>query len=319
MDIPHLSQRVHLDRNGVFNGKVTDYANAFASLNIDNHYDAKTFKRNFQIDVKRCNRDIAEFDIIGIDAPIVNSLRRTIIAEVATVAIERVVVYQNTGVIHDENLAHRLGLIPLLIDPKMVDFKDDEPDSEEIKFNLHITCDRDSKDTVSVYSRDLKWEPQSESQQILFEGQPPKPVYGDILIAKLRPGQEIEAECYCRKGYGKEHAKWSPVSTAWYRLMPDIQVSNVKGEEARMLVERCPKNVFDVEDSIAVVKDARSCTTCRECLEAIPDGRVQLGKIRNHFIFTIESVGVIPASELFVIAIQNLREKCKKILDLLRA
>ena len=34
----------------------------------------------------------------------------------------------------------------------------------------------------------------------------------------------IELEAYCEKGIGQTHAKWSPVSTASYRLMPDIHV-----------------------------------------------------------------------------------------------
>ncbi len=37
------------------------------------------------------------------------------------------------------------------------------------------------------------------------------PVHNDILLAKLRPGQEVDIEMHCIKGIGKEHAKWSPV------------------------------------------------------------------------------------------------------------
>ena len=33
----------------------------------------------------------------------------------------------------------------------------------------------------------------------------------DILIAKLRPGQEIDAMLHCVKGIGQDHAKFSPV------------------------------------------------------------------------------------------------------------
>lgn len=46
------------------------------------------------------------------------------------------------------------------------------------------------------------------------------PVHDDIVIAKLRPGQRIEFEAHCRKGIGKDHAKFSPVATAAYRLLP---------------------------------------------------------------------------------------------------
>ena len=36
--------------------------------------------------------------------------------------------------------------------------------------------------------------------------------------------KEIEAELRCEKGKGKVHAKWSPVATAYYRLMPHIEI-----------------------------------------------------------------------------------------------
>lgn len=45
-------------------------------------------------------------------------------------------------------------------------------------------------------------------------------VHSDIVIATLRPGQQIEFEAHCRRGVGKDHAKYSPVSTASYRLLP---------------------------------------------------------------------------------------------------
>eukprot|EP00397_Hematodinium_sp_SG-2012_P054787 GEMP01066355.1.p1 GENE.GEMP01066355.1~~GEMP01066355.1.p1 ORF type:complete len:292 (+),score=54.27 GEMP01066355.1:65-940(+) len=284
--IPQLIQKVSLSKEGVENGSVVDFAGAFAALNLDNHYNHKAFKKGLRIDIKRLDDDVAEFDLIGVDAAIANSFRRILLAEVPTVAIERVVLHQNTGVIHDENLAHRLGLIPLLIDPALVEFPDTEVnDVEEIKFNLSAKC---TKDTLSVYSRDLHWEPLSEKQKALFAGKEPRPVHDDILIAKLRPGQEIIAECYCQKGYGKEHAKWSPVSTAWYRLMPHIEVTDVKGDEAVT------------------------------CLDAIPDGRLKLEKVKNHYLFTIESVGIIPASDLFSMAVARLKEKCRATLDLLQ-
>lgn len=39
-------------------------------------------------------------------------------SEVPTLAIENVTIYQNTSIIPDEVLAHRLGLIPILADPE---------------------------------------------------------------------------------------------------------------------------------------------------------------------------------------------------------
>jgi len=45
------------------------------------------------------------------------------------------------------------------------------------------------------------------------------------------------------------HAKWSPVATASYRLLPEIQFTEpIVGDDADELVKKCPMNVFDIED-----------------------------------------------------------------------
>ena len=65
-----------------------------------------------------------EFDMIGIDASIANSFRRILLAEVPTMAIDRVMIFNNTSVIQDEVLAHRIGLIPLKADPSQFKFRE---------------------------------------------------------------------------------------------------------------------------------------------------------------------------------------------------
>jgi DNA-directed RNA polymerase I and III subunit RPAC1 len=58
------------------------------------------------------------FDLTGVEPPLANALRRILIAEIPTMAIEKVHMWQNTSVIPDENLAHRVGLIPIKADPR---------------------------------------------------------------------------------------------------------------------------------------------------------------------------------------------------------
>lgn len=56
-------------------------------------------------------------------------------------------------------------------------------------------------------------------------------------------------EVYCEKGIGKTHAKWSPVSTAYYRLVPNIEIKEeIVGQDAEELKGVCPMGVFDIED-----------------------------------------------------------------------
>jgi DNA-directed RNA polymerase I and III subunit RPAC1 len=65
---------------------------------------------------------------------------------VATVAIEKVWIAHNTSIIQDEVLAHRIGLIPLKVDPSKFEFvaNDEETDADTIVFHLDYTCNSEN-------------------------------------------------------------------------------------------------------------------------------------------------------------------------------
>lgn len=66
------------------------------------------------------------------------------IAEVPTVAIEKINLYQNTSIIADEVLVHRMGLVPLAVDPRLLEDKLPEEEYNErnhIKFMLNVKCE----------------------------------------------------------------------------------------------------------------------------------------------------------------------------------
>ncbi len=43
--------------------------------------------------------------------------------KIPTMAVDKVVMYQNTSVMNDEILVHRFGLLPILADPSYFDLK----------------------------------------------------------------------------------------------------------------------------------------------------------------------------------------------------
>jgi DNA-directed RNA polymerase I and III subunit RPAC1 len=188
---------------------------------------------------------------------------------------------------------------------------------------------------TAAYSSSLVFEPQSVTQQ----AQHPSggPVHKDILLAKLAPGQAIQCDIRAKKGIGRDHAKFSPVATAAYRLATTVTLSEEKpfwGTEAEELVRRCPMGVFDIEDlggggggsggggeqKRAVVKRQRACTVCRECLRI--DGaadRINVDRQSTHFIFSVESTGALPARELVRQAMRVLGQKAKAVEDFVAA
>ncbi|OLL22709.1 DNA-directed RNA polymerases I and III subunit RPAC1 [Neolecta irregularis DAH-3] len=304
----------------------------------DNSWDLEKFKSVFKIQPKKLDGDDLEFDLIHVDASIANAFRRILIAEIPTMAIEYVYVGNNTSVIQDEVLAQRLGLIPIKAHPDLFEWYISAPEGEDtnptdqdtIVLSLRALCERnpnakkDETDPLKLYSNahilagDIKWESQGRQSE-WFAGNPIDVVNKDILIAKLRPGQEIDITMHAIKGIGKDHAKFSPVSTASYRLLPTIHITSpITGADARKFQKCFPKGVIDLiernGEKVAVVRDTRKDTVSRECLryDEFKD-KVKLGRIRDHFIFSIESTGIMAPDELFIKSVQILREKCLRL------
>ncbi|KAB2011419.1 hypothetical protein ES319_D09G018900v1 [Gossypium barbadense] len=107
---PHLElqrSRVSCNKDAPIHTESIQYSGAYASMGIDNSSRLDRFSNNFRVEVVRLNEDDMEFDMIGIDAAIANSFRRILIAELPTMAIEKVLIANNTSIIQDEVLAHR--------------------------------------------------------------------------------------------------------------------------------------------------------------------------------------------------------------------
>lgn len=124
-------------------------------------------------------------------------------------AIERVYVQNNTSIIADEVLSHRLGLVPIHADPRRFSsFSDPISEDNTIVFRLSFECPKGA--TKSVFSKDIVWVPSGDQAQ-KFTDDPIKVMDDDILLAKMTSGQSLDIELHAVKGEGKDHTKWSPV------------------------------------------------------------------------------------------------------------
>ena len=342
--IEEIRTKVRLEEFEVVNSASSDYPGNYPGYN--DAWNMKKFKNNFKIELVKLNKNEMEFDMVGIDASIANAFRRILIADVPSMAIEKVFVFNNTSIVQDEVLAHRLGLIPIFADPRCFNFppetneedttKRNLSDKEQLEanpdihlvFELKVKCTKNPKaptDAVDpdmlyldnkVTTKHMKWIPIG-NQVAQFGAGGIRPVFDDILIAKLRPGQELDLTMHCVKGVGCDHAKFSPVATASYRLLPDITLLQPITEDlAERLVKCFSKGVIRIykENGIkkARVANARKDTGMREIFrDETLKKMVKLEKIRDHFIFSVESTGALPPEVLVEEAIKILLAKCQ--------
>jgi len=143
----------------------------------------------------------------GVDRSYANALRRFCIAEVPSMAIDDVVILENSSVLYDEILAHRLGMIPIKTDLERYILPEKCDCGTPLgchKCRVLFVLDARGKERVTtVNSGDLV----SEDREI-------RPVSETIPLVKLALGQSVKLEAYARLGRGKEHAKWQPCTVA---------------------------------------------------------------------------------------------------------
>ena len=126
----------------------------------------------------------------GVSLQYANALRRICLNGVPIFAVDTVDIIENSSIIADEDITHRLGLIPL-------------------KTELSRFDESDSRVILVLDSGDIQAPRTVTSAELSSNDQVVKPISDKIPIAYLAPGQRIRIEAHARLGRGTEHAKWN--------------------------------------------------------------------------------------------------------------
>ncbi|KAI6678003.1 hypothetical protein NL676_038799 [Syzygium grande] len=251
-----------------------------------------SYQRFPKVKIREAKDDYLKFELRDTDASVANALRRVMIAEVPTIAIDLVEIEVNSSVLNDEFIAHRLGLIPLTSDRAMsmrfsrdCDACDGDGQCEfcSVEFHLRAKCMTDQ--TLDVTSKDL-----ISSDHTVVPVDFSDALGGDdsseqkgITIVKLRRGQELRLRAIARKGIGKDHAKWSPAATVTFMYEPEIHINedlmeNLSLEEKQSWVDSSPTKVFDIEPNTeqVVVVDPEAYTYDDEVIKKLKPWGSQL-------------------------------------------
>ncbi|MBI2650257.1 DNA-directed RNA polymerase subunit D [Candidatus Woesearchaeota archaeon] len=235
-----------------------------------------------------------------------NTLRRLMVNEVPTMAIENVTFSKNNSILYDEMIAHRLGLIPLKTDLKSYNL----PDKCKCEGKGCNRCQlkmvlKATKGFGMVYASEIK----SKDPAV-------KPVYGDIPIVKLLKGQTLELEATAVLGRGKEHIKWSPCHV-YYKYRPIVEITGeVKNPEAVIEVDH--NNIFEIKDRKLVVNKDRVLESDLSFDFSEIDKNVKVTASDTDFVFYVESFGQLSCKEIVSKAVDLFDEQLDEFVEELK-
>ncbi len=250
------------------------------------------------VDVIELSGSRAQFVLSGVSPAFANALRRSMMAEVPSLAIDDVNIYENTSVLYDEALALRLGLIPLKTDLDSYVLRS-ECKCEDGCPRCQVSLTLSAEGPKTVYSGDI----QSSDPKVV-------PVETNIPIIKLKKDQKLALEAIARLGKGKDHAKWQPAVACGYKNLPKIVISGCDGCGA--CVDVCPKGILELNETV-VVKDEIKCSLCRLCEKSCESGAIKISADPASFVFSVEADGSMPCMEMIIRAADEIKKKAKAL------
>lgn len=233
--------------------------------------------------------NVSQIMVKGTTVAMVNALRRVIMSEVPTLAIEELTIYENNGVLFDEFLGHRMGLVPLTMDSKLYKLGD------KVKVMLEVSG------PGTIYSKDL-----------IVADPGIEVVDKNIPLTKLKANQRIRIEAEAIVGKGKDHVKFQPAIVG-YRMLPTFTIAEeIPSETAKKIVESCPVNIIELKGKKLNITEPSDCTLCGACEEVGGSQHIQVDSDETGFIISIEGSGAMSNSHVIEQAFNVLEEKTKE-------
>lgn len=266
-----------------------------------------------EIKILELSEGAARFLLRGSYPAFANALRRIMISDVPSMAIDDVFIYENSSAVHDEIIAHRLGMVPLKTDLDRYVLPEECDCGSEMgcpKCRAIGTLDVEAEgEARTVYSGDIQ-----------FDDPEVAPVSPKVPIVKLAPGQRLKLEVHARLGTGRQHAKWQPVSACAYKYVPVVEIDRRRCDACGKCVEYCPKKILKVEEGKLRVADEMLCTLCRECVKRCPKEppAINVRGDETSFIFYVESTGCLPVDRIILEAAKILRKKVDSFAERIR-
>jgi DNA-directed RNA polymerase alpha subunit len=190
--------------------------------------------------------NMLKFTVSRMHSSMANALRRIMISDVPTMAIERVSITENNGLLPDEMVAHRLGLLPIrVLDP---DTESEGPKNSESNWSLKISFDPEKADDDGIHT--------IYSGSVVSEDPGFEMVHKDIIITKLITNHQLDLTANAVMGTGYEHSKWSPCSGTSFRENEDTSYTfNIETTGSLKAYEVFRKAIFLLREKLSNISN----------------------------------------------------------------
>ncbi|CAD2103085.1 DNA-directed RNA polymerase II subunit RPB3, putative [Plasmodium vinckei] len=292
--------------------------------------------KKHEIEIKSISKNEMKFILYNSNTALANALRRIMLSEVPTLAVDIVNVYENTSPFHDEFIAHRIGLIPIdSRNIKSYEFRERCKCKETcsrctVQYIIEVKCNNANKIDVSHY----------DIEALDHEPNIPMPIPNDnkhnnidkmdtaIPIVTLSKNQTLHMKLTATKGIGKMHAKWIPANVSYiidHKIVINHQeVDKMPKEHKLIIANNLNPDCYilkemdddrDVELQLSENMSVVMAESCRDTLTELGYNKdiVKVIYDETRFHFKVESVGSMPPEQIVEMAIEILESKLKDL------
>jgi len=238
---------------------------------------------------------------------LVNSIRRILISELPKLAIDDVIIYDNTSALFDEIIAHRLGLIPIPTDLELLNFRENCVCKGKGCPSCTVRYTLSKENEGTVYSGDLQ--PAEESWSIKED---------NIPIVELSKDQRLILEVEAILGYARDHSKWQSVISPGYRLYPIIDFDKKRINDIKELINRLPSDFVTIKNDKLEINDIKKLPILESYIEKEKIDYITIKKDSKNIIFSFETDGSMDAKTALLKSIDILNNKYKEFGKLLK-
>jgi DNA-directed RNA polymerase subunit D len=260
-----------------------------------------------KVDIKELKPKKAIIKIEDTKPYFVNSLRRIMLSELPKLAVQDVVIYDNTSALFDEIISHRLGLVPIPTDLSLLSFREECVCKGKGCPNCTVRYTLSKEGEGTVFSGDLQ--PAEKSWVITEDKIPIVELYGD---------QRLILEVEAILGRGRDHAKWQAVQAPAYRMETIIEFNKNKTIEVKEFVDKIPENIVEIKGNKLVLKDFKKLQLLESYIDKEKIDFIKITRDPTNVTFTFETDGSYSARDAILESTKIMENKYSELGKLLK-